>query len=618
MNNYMVLIKSYLEPQKLLLLVLLVLFSCLTVNKYSPEFLHADVIINSVMSLQNITLFYWGQNRLSNVLPLLANIFRDPEVNLYFVLFFTAFIHYLLFFVFAKIGVAIAIKKKGRFTELTVFSIISLALLVVFNDRAIFSITLAHIEYSLSALMIIIVFWSGINNTPRFKFWLCFSAFFIFVAIGVNYSVIILCAALVATFIFYTRMLTKNVTLFSIISIVSFILWNVLSKKYGASHDYSTFNFEQISSGVVRSLTSLASVVNILAALLILFFIATFNFLISMINKEKEMVYSRVIFFSYSILILFSLSWFLLFSASEWVMMNKFNYRYFTFSIYGLFIVLSIQFSDFLNFTNKFANSLVALVSIIITVVFLSSPYVKLADYHVFKKVDALVPTAHGLYSGNYWTVWPTVLRDMMSGNPSFGLADRGIGNQEKASVFVNKQILDKGYFSVLCLNDKLASCKDMISNIVGPVAIERVIPHTDSVKELILLKSATALYSNDELFASLPSNTGSLVGLSRITNNKAGLLFYGPYAPVTKGIYTLTVYGHAERASGAFVDVTSKLGGVIHAKFLLKPSVETGVLVTERVEIPSNISDLEIRLHVSEKDKLVVTGYDLLPADNL
>lgn len=64
MNNYMVLIKSYLEPQKLLLLVLLVLFSCLTVNKYSPEFLHADVIINSVMSLQNITLFYWGQNRL--------------------------------------------------------------------------------------------------------------------------------------------------------------------------------------------------------------------------------------------------------------------------------------------------------------------------------------------------------------------------------------------------------------------------------------------------------------------------------------------------------------------------------------------------------------------------
>ncbi len=618
MNNYLVLIKSYLEPQKLLLFVLLVLFSYLTVNKYSPEFLNADVIINSVMSLQNITLFYWGQNRLSNVLPLLANIFREPEINLYFVLFFTAFIHYLLFFVFAKIGVKIAVKSKGRFTELTVFSIISLAFLVVFNGKGIFSITIAHIEYSLSALMVIVVFWSGINNTLWFKFWLYFSTVFIFVAMGVNYSVIILCAALVVAFTFYTRMLTKNIILFSIISIVSFILWSILSKKNGGSHDYSTFKIEQLSSGVVHSLTSLVSIVNIFTVLLILFFITIFNFLISMISKEKEISYSRIGFFSCSILILFSLSWLLFFSASEWVMKNIFNYRYFTFSIYGIFIVLSIKLSDFLNFTNKITSSIITLVSIIVTVVFLSSPHVKLTDYTIFKKVDTLVPTANGLYSGNYWMVWPAVLRDMMSGNPSFGLSGRGIGNQEKANTFVNKQISDKGYFSVLCLDDKLISCKTWISSIVGPVAIERVISHDSTVKELILSKSTTALHYNGELFSSLLSSTGSLVGLSRITNNKAGLLFYGPYIPLAHGVYKLKVYGFAENTSGAFVDITSKLGSVVHGKFPLKSSVETGVLVTGSVEIPSNITDLEIRLHVSEKDKLVVTGYDLLPVDSL
>ncbi len=58
--------------------LLILVLSLLTVNAFAPRFLNADVILNSVMSLQNVTLFVWGQNRLLNVVPLFSLRSRIP------------------------------------------------------------------------------------------------------------------------------------------------------------------------------------------------------------------------------------------------------------------------------------------------------------------------------------------------------------------------------------------------------------------------------------------------------------------------------------------------------------------------------------------------------------
>jgi len=58
------------------------MLSMLSVNYYVPEYLNADVILNSIMSLQNVTLFYWGQNRLINIIPFLLQIVNNPTINL--------------------------------------------------------------------------------------------------------------------------------------------------------------------------------------------------------------------------------------------------------------------------------------------------------------------------------------------------------------------------------------------------------------------------------------------------------------------------------------------------------------------------------------------------------
>lgn len=71
-------------------LLWLLIISAMTAIKYSPEYLNADILLNSIMSLQKITLYYWGQNRLLNILPLLAYPIANPSYNLILIIFVTS------------------------------------------------------------------------------------------------------------------------------------------------------------------------------------------------------------------------------------------------------------------------------------------------------------------------------------------------------------------------------------------------------------------------------------------------------------------------------------------------------------------------------------------------
>jgi len=65
--------------------------------------LDADVILNSIMSLQKVTLFYWGQNRLLNLVPFILSPITNPGYNLAAHLVFFSFTFFLLLYVMAGI-----------------------------------------------------------------------------------------------------------------------------------------------------------------------------------------------------------------------------------------------------------------------------------------------------------------------------------------------------------------------------------------------------------------------------------------------------------------------------------------------------------------------------------
>ena len=102
------------EKYTALVWVWLLLISAFTVLKIAPDGLNADILINSVMSLQNLTLYYWGQNRLLNVLPLAVLLVKNPTLNLSAILVLTSISFYGLLYLLSRAAVTlIGVENKN-------------------------------------------------------------------------------------------------------------------------------------------------------------------------------------------------------------------------------------------------------------------------------------------------------------------------------------------------------------------------------------------------------------------------------------------------------------------------------------------------------------------------
>ena len=122
----------------------------------------------------------------------------------------------------------------------------------------------------------------------------------------------------------------------------------------------------------------------------------------------------------------------------------------------------------------------------------------------------------------------------------------------------------------------------------------------------------------NGDKFKSLPTQVGDKVGKSISTNGKTGFLFYGPYVPVQKGLYKLSVFGNIKKASGSYIEIVSQKGTKTHIKIPLQES-ENGVIITgENIEFLADLEDVEIRVWVADKDELEVSGYRLMPVSSI
>ncbi|WAK02062.1 hypothetical protein [Methylobacter sp. YRD-M1] len=111
-----------------------------------------------------------------------------------------------------------------------------------------------------------------------------------------------------------------------------------------------------------------------------------------------------------------------------------------------------------------------------------------------------------------------------------------------------------------------------------------------------------------------------SKVGVIRdgqlLSTGEAGYLFYGPYSKLDKGSYYLIVRGDFLAGDTAVIDVISDHGRKVYYQ---KKLCHTGCLSREvRVpfELEEKVTDLEIRLHVSDIDQVSIDGYEIVIDD--
>jgi hypothetical protein len=130
--------------------------------------LNADILLNTVMALQKpATLYYWGQNRLLNVLPWVLSPVRSPTWNLALVLMLTSLCFYGLLHALARTAQRWWRPEASTPVALQGLVFLSLVCVLGFQPWALAGLVIGHIEYSLSALWLLWALNSGLSRPLR-------------------------------------------------------------------------------------------------------------------------------------------------------------------------------------------------------------------------------------------------------------------------------------------------------------------------------------------------------------------------------------------------------------------------------------------------------------------
>ncbi|MEM2174982.1 MAG: hypothetical protein QXI58_05115 [Candidatus Micrarchaeia archaeon] len=149
---------------------------------------------------------------------------------------------------------------------------------------------------------------------------------------------------------------------------------------------------------------------------------------------------------------------------------------------------------------------------------------------------------------------------------------------------------------------------------------LEKDVILPENPEEVYLVRNGSIVYElkvyGDRLKKDVFSKVGKYTDRGICSENKSGVLIYGPYFSLGPGNYVLIVKGSIERIFSAYVDVVSNRGATQHAKFLISGNA-SGIISMGFVKIDDFVKDLEIRVFVSERDIICLEGYELVPVEN-
>ncbi|MBF7728992.1 hypothetical protein ISX93_02755 [Pseudomonas sp. N040] len=420
------------------------------------------MLLNSVMSLQRVTLFYWGQNRLLNVLPLLASVVADPVRNLWFVIFVPVTALYLLM----QVMVAWAVRSLRADASIGVqaFIVLSSSVLLLLRPVAVAEIAIGHIEYSLSALLVALALWLAWSVTRLGRLRSLLIGVLLLLALGVNPAAVLPLGFAVAARVLYRRAVGfLDVVLLGFAGL-AFVFWMLLSR-LEASTSYAGFSWCLLPEGLSTVIPTLLRLVDAPYALLLTLLLLP---AIRSARARPEPGVERVVLITATA---FGVFWLLLFCANRWVALNDYNWRYFIYLVFALCLLLAFRAVAALRALPRRASWVATALVALLGLIKVWQPPQAVTSFSLLQKVQHLAPQPQRLYSGDYWLVWPAVWRDLMLGSPAFGLAYRGDANREAARAHITREIEATGGFSVLCLNETANQCVRQVDGFFGPLS---------------------------------------------------------------------------------------------------------------------------------------------------
>lgn len=592
----------------------LFIISVITVLHVGPHILNADILLNTIMSLQNVTLYYWGQNRLLNIVPFVVSSIEEPSLNLTAVLLIASVSFYSLVYMMVRVATMTVDSATDTSLSLSVFLLLSSAFNLLFSVTALGNMAVWHVQYSLSLLLTTAAYLILFDSSwSRIYIWkVFFSSVSLILSIGLNPSVVIPAFLIGIAVCVYRRKVGFAEFVLTSISGVSFFAWDFVANQYG-SMPYSQFSLNALPVALQEVFSSMLPEVNLLYLLLLGSLILFHRIIIALLNGSTNQHYSIVRYVT-GISLLFALGWTILFASNKWVEMNGYHWRYFIYPVFAIAFVFALYLSSVCKqLGSRWSLFVAVLVSgCTIALMALSIPTLNFSQYPVFDRVNKMTKPGSKLYAGNYWDVWPSVLRDMMSGHEAYGLTYRGEANAEAARKFALDVEARDGGLTVYCLSSRESECLSNVNSIIGPWYLTETVPEGQNVLRLKLMRHIARLDFDKTDLASLPSQVGRAYSDGIETNHQSGFMVFGPYAPVAAGEYILDIFGSGSQINGAYAEVVSDKGRTLHAKYGLKGLPGNLLLSDGKIKLPVDVEDLEVRVWVTESDVLSLLGYRL------
>ncbi len=172
-------------------------------------------------------------------------------------------------------------------------------------------------------------------------------------------------------------------------------------------------------------------------------------------------------------ILVFSGAWTLLFSINSWVAANSFHFRYFVPLIFVGMMLLSFEVRNIAVFLSRRQRYALSVLLASWLIVHLTQPFVFLRDYSVFNRIDAVLTDNIVGYAGDYWSVWPAVMKKLFERKESFGFTFRAVGNQENLKRHFKEAGPGSGCQTIGCLKAPIDQCLSQIRGFLGNVGLD-------------------------------------------------------------------------------------------------------------------------------------------------
>jgi len=580
----------------------------------AAAWMDADVLMNSVMSLQKVTVFYWGQNRILNVLPTAAWMFRNPAWNLGAVLVLSAAAFYGSLVMLARlIARAMELERWARYALIVALTSVAPVVLV---GSGLNSLAIGHIEYALPLLLMLVAF-SLLSSTAPLLARLGIAALLVFVAGGINPASCLVMLTIGAARLCWMRRAEWCSLGFAVMAGMTLGAWTVISRFFGDANYglQDGVQWSEIMGGVQQLMQAAIGSVNVPALLILVGAVSVVIMFRQFVLGATPAPKAELVRFAYVTLIAFCAFWIFTLSVNYWVRQNLYDGRYTSYVVFAGLSALGLWFAQW-DWTRWRAVGMIGLMLLMtaagrnLAVTQLKSPHLK--DFTLFKGVPQGMDPGVRLYAGNYWQVWPAVFLQLARNEVGYGLAWRGEAMTKRIRELAKRRS-EGDIVEVYCLDAEESLCTHQVMGLVPSVRYVGSRIDAGATRQQYKVV-APGLNYDGAGFLALPSTTGAATPDGRATEGKPGVLFFGPYATVPAGKYRLTVRGNAQKVPGVHVEIAVHAG----AQVLLStvPQVDTpGVLIHEAdVTIPDGVTDLEVRATVSADDVMTVSGYSLLP----